>query len=75
MTCDCSFRDGERTHHPRCPARKIVDILDNLPSNFFGTVEIGFQNSIPGTVKVTQSYRLDTSRPTSRGAENDFNRK
>ncbi len=54
---------------------RLQQIVDDLPPNFYGVVEIGFQNSIPGTVKVTQSYRLDadkTSRPTSRGAKNDL---
>jgi hypothetical protein len=62
------------------PEEKLQEIVDNLPPNFYGTVEIGFQNSIPGTVKVVQSYRLETpksqtSRPTSRGANDDSHRK
>lgn len=55
---------------------KVQQIVDNLPANFYGTVTIGFQNSIPGTVEVKQSYRLETpnsptNRPTSRGASNE----
>jgi hypothetical protein len=55
---------------------RLQQIVDNLPANFYGSVTIGFQNSIPGTVEVKQSYRLETpkpqtSRPTSRGASND----
>ena len=54
---------------------RLQQIVDNLPPNFYGTVTIGFQNSIPGTVEVKQSYRLEagkpTNRPTSRGAQND----
>jgi len=55
---------------------KLQQIVDNLPEHFYGTVTIGFQNSIPGTVEVKQSYRLETpqsptSRPTSRGASNE----
>jgi len=58
----------------------LQQIVDNLPANFYGTVTIGFQNSIPGTVEVKQSYRLETpksqtSRPASRGAANDTTRK
>lgn len=53
---------------------QLLQILDNLPPNFFGSVEIGFQNSQPGTVKVVQSYRLDkASRPISRGQNDDRN--
>ena len=48
---------------------KLAVIVNDLPANFYGTVTIGFQNSIPGTVEVKQSYRLETpgpqiSRPT-----------
>jgi hypothetical protein len=55
--------------------QKLQQIVDGLPANFFGTVTIGFQNSIPGTVEIKQSYRLETpkpqtSRPTSRGEKN-----
>jgi len=49
-------------------------IREKLPENFYGTLTIGFQNSIPGTVEVKQSFRLD-SRPTSRGANSDSTRK
>jgi len=59
---------------------KLQQTIDNLPAKFYGTVTIGFQNSIPGTVEVKQSYRLETpkpqiNRPTSRGANNEANRK
>jgi len=59
---------------------KLRQIVDNLPANFYGTVTIGFQNSIPGTVEVKQSYRLETPKPqtsrqTSRGANDDSHRK
>jgi hypothetical protein len=53
---------------------QLLQILDDLPPNFFGSVEIGFQNSQPGTVKIIQSYRLDkASRPISRGLNDDRN--
>ena len=52
-------------------------ITEHLPEHFYGTLTIGFQNSIPGTVEVKQSFRLDTqnSRPTSRGVNNEIPRK
>jgi hypothetical protein len=56
---------------------KLRDIVENLPANFYGSVEVGFQNSKAGTVKITRSYRLDApvpnqpNRPLSRGAFDD----
>ena len=38
---------------------KLAVIVNDLPANFYGTVTIGFQNSIPGTVEVKQSYPRD----------------
>ena len=55
---------------------KLQEIVDRLPENFYGTLTIGFQNSIPGTVEIKQSYRLENksaSRPTSRGEANVSN--
>lgn len=55
---------------------KLAEIVNDLPPNFYGTVTIGFQNSIPGTVEIKRSYRLETTkshtnRPTSRGANSE----
>ena len=44
---------------------EVAKVLDELPADFFGTVEIGYQNGHPGVVRVTQTHRLNASN-TSR---------
>ena len=47
-------------------------LTEHIHEHFYGRITVGFQNSIPGTVEVNQTFRLDTknSRSTNRG-DND----
>jgi hypothetical protein len=49
---------------------KLKKIVEDLPPEFYGTLEIGFQKSRPGQVKITRSYRLDYNPKTSN--QNDY---
>jgi hypothetical protein len=40
---------------------ELKRIIDAIEPGFFGVIEIGVQGGIPGTAKVTTTYRL-TSR-------------
>jgi hypothetical protein len=42
--------------------QELQKLIANLPADFFGTVEIGVQNGIAVTARVTQTYKLSTSR-------------
>ena len=49
---------------------ELQKVLDELPEDFFGTVEIGYQNGRPGVVKVTQTYKLTTPAISREHREN-----
>jgi hypothetical protein len=51
---------------------ELQRVLDQLPEDFFGTVEIGYQNGHPGVVKVTQTHKL-TTPTTSREHRGNHN--
>jgi hypothetical protein len=58
----------------------LQTVLDQLPADFFGTVEIAYQNGHPGVVKVTQTHKLTTPttsrehRGNSHVQHRDFNK-
>jgi hypothetical protein len=37
-------------------------IIESIEPGFFGSIEIGIQSGVPGTAKITTTYRLTTSR-------------
>jgi hypothetical protein len=41
---------------------ELKRVLDSIDPNFYGSVEIGVQNGIPGTAKITTTYKLKQSR-------------
>jgi hypothetical protein len=45
---------------------ELERVLDQLPKDFFGTVEISFQNGRPHIAKVTQTHKLFNTTPTDR---------
>ena len=51
----------------------LEKLLAKLSPEFFGTVEIGYQNGHPGVVKITQTYKLPTNRD-NRGVLNGDSR-
>jgi hypothetical protein len=52
--------------------QELTDLFDRLPADFFGTVEIAFQNGRPGVVKITQTHKLTMPNPSrdNRGHRN-----
>jgi hypothetical protein len=41
---------------------ELKRILESIEPNFFGSVEIGVQNGVPGHCKITTTLKLTTSR-------------
>jgi hypothetical protein len=41
---------------------ELKRVLDGIEPNFFGSVEIGVQNGVPGHCKITTTFKLTTSR-------------
>lgn len=51
---------------------ELKRILDSLEPGFFGSVEIGVQGGIPGTAKVTTTYKLTTSRGNRENGDRNY---
>jgi hypothetical protein len=41
---------------------ELKRILEAIEPTFFGNIEIGVQNGVSGTAKITTTYKLTTSR-------------
>jgi hypothetical protein len=41
---------------------ELKRVLESIEPNFFGCVEIGVQNGVPGHCKITTTLKLTTSR-------------
>jgi hypothetical protein len=41
---------------------ELTRVLEAVEPGFFGNIEIGVQNGIPGTAKITTTYKLTSSR-------------
>jgi hypothetical protein len=55
---------------------ELKRVLDSIEPGFFGTVEIGVQNGIPGHAKVTKTFKLsDSSRESSANGNRTSNSK
>lgn len=37
---------------------ELLQILESIPQDFFGNIEISAMNGHPGVVKITQTYKL-----------------
>ncbi len=43
--------------------REISDIFENLPTGFYGSVEVHIRNGVPAYAKVTQTHQMNASAP------------
>jgi hypothetical protein len=51
--------------------KQLEKLLKDLEqSRFFGTVEIGFQNGVPGHASVKRNYKFAADGPASTNREN-----
>lgn len=49
---------------------ELKQILENVPRDFYGSIEIAYQAGLPGVVRTTRTQRLTTSnssRESDRG--------
>lgn len=46
---------------------ELLQVLESIPPDFFGNIEISAMNGHPGVVKVTQTYKLPSR--DSRGTD------
>jgi hypothetical protein len=51
----------------------LLEELRSLPRDFFGTVEITYQNGVPGLIRISRTRKLSTTNlnGTSLGVERD----
>jgi hypothetical protein len=60
----------EVNRNPENDMDELIKKLNNLPLNFYGVIEVGFQNGIPGVLKVTETHKLNTnSSRSTRGTD------
>jgi hypothetical protein len=45
---------------------ELKRILNDLPRDFFGDVQIGYQAGHPGVVRVTKTYKLSSVNTSNR---------
>lgn len=56
---------------PTTISTELLEELRAIPRDFYGTVEISYQNGVPGLIRITRTRKLSPPNGTSLGAASD----
>lgn len=61
---------------PSIISNELLEELRAIPRDFFGTVEISYQNGVAGLIRISRTRKLSPPPPNgnSLGAGNDYSR-